>query len=84
MEDAALREKLKQALSEHVACVYLFGSVARGVARAGSDVDLAVLYHPEPAPALTVGNALACGLERALRQTVDLAVANFSPTDLVH
>ena len=88
MDDAVLLDRLKQSLSryagEEVACVYLFGSAARGEARAGSDVDLAVLYHPEPAPALTVGSVLACELERALRQTVDLVIANFAPPDLVH
>lgn len=88
MTDAVLREKLKQALGryagEDVACVYLFGSTARGESHASSDVDVAVLYDPRPEPTLTVGSVLACELEKELRQTVDLVVANFAPPDLVH
>ena len=88
MADAVVREQLKQALSryagEDVACVYLFGSVARGESRAGSDVDLAVLYDPEPTPTLTVSSVLAGELEKVLRRTVDLVVVNFAPPDLVH
>jgi predicted nucleotidyltransferase len=61
MADAAVLATLKQALSryagEDVACAYLFGSTARGESRASSEVDLAVLYEPEPA--LTVGSVLA-------------------------
>lgn len=71
MTDAVVLEQLKQALSRHagkdVACVYLFGRVAHGESRAGSDVDLAVLFVPEPFPTLTVGSVLACELEKVLR-----------------
>jgi len=35
-------------LSNHeAAAVYLFGSTVKGVARANSDIDLAVLFYPE-------------------------------------
>ncbi len=40
---AALREVVQRSVGSSVAAVILFGSVARGEATAGSDVDLAVL-----------------------------------------
>lgn len=43
----ALREIVRSAVDASVACVILYGSVARGEARAGSDVDLAVIAGPD-------------------------------------
>ena len=88
MDHAALIEQLRQALATHagddVACAYLFGSTARGEARAGSDVDLAVLYEPAPPRTLMGGSELAVRLEKELRRTVDLVILNRAPPDLVH
>lgn len=68
-----------------IAAAYLFGSEARGSARAGSDVDVAVLFSVEPPKGLA---GLALGLqgelERRLHRTVDLVVLNRAPADLVH
>ena len=44
-------ERLRQAFKGRergVAAVYLFGSVARGGSRPGSDLDVAVLLEPAP------------------------------------
>ena len=64
---------------------YLFGSVARGTAHAGSDVDVAVLYANAP-PATIEG--LPLDLEDRIRQRVgrpaQVIVLNTAPVDLVH
>ena len=41
-----------ESYSKDVAAAYLFGSVARGAAGAGSDVDVAVLFTAAPPPTL--------------------------------
>jgi len=65
--------------------VYLFGSQARRDARAGSDVDVAVLFENLPEPTLMgPGLTLEGTLERELRCRVDLVVLNTAPADLVH
>jgi hypothetical protein len=66
-----------------VVAVYLFGSVARGTAGPGSDVDVAVLFARNP-PALLAGPrfTLEGDLERALGRSVDLVVLNDAPVDL--
>lgn len=68
-----------------VAAAYLFGSEARGTARAGSDVDVAVLFTAEP-PKGFAGLCLGLQgeLERRLHRPVDLVVLNRAPADLVH
>lgn len=43
----ALREIVRPAVGSSVTCVILYGSVARGEAGAGSDVDLAVITGPD-------------------------------------
>lgn len=79
-----LREALRGAPPE-VVCAYLFGSVARGEARRGSDVDVGVLYEEPPEPRLDAGPLdLEGELERALRRPVQLVVLNGAPADLVH
>ncbi len=85
MEDLAAR--LNHALEAHaeVCAAWLYGSRARGDARADSDVDVAVLFEP-PRPAGYAGLPLAleAELERALGlplQVID--VERVSP-DLVH
>jgi predicted nucleotidyltransferase len=64
---------------------YVFGSAARGTARPGSDVDVAVLFDVAPPPELT-GPAftLASDLEAVLEHPVDLVVLNSASADLVH
>lgn len=44
---AALREAVRDVVGSRVEAVILFGSVARGEAAAGSDVDLVVLASPD-------------------------------------
>ncbi len=68
-----------------IAAVYLFGSVARGTARADSDVDVAVLYEKDPPPTLEgLPLDLEGDLERLLGLAVDVVALNRAPVDLVH
>lgn len=69
--------ELQGILAEHdVGEAYLFGSVARGVARAGSDVDIAV------GGCLAAGfYRLAAKLERALGLPLDLVDLDRAPRD---
>ena len=65
--------------------VYLFGSVARGEARAGSDIDLGVLFAvPPPAKLDAPPFALEAGLERLLGVPVQVVALNRASADLVH
>ena len=82
-------ERLRQAFKGRergVAAVYLFGSVARGESRAGSDLDVAVLL--EPAPERGAFESLRLGLraelESELGQEIDFVVLNHAPPDLTH
>jgi predicted nucleotidyltransferase len=66
-----------------VAAVYLFGSIARGTAREGSDVDVAVLFDSPPSRSLGGPRfVIEDELERALGAPVDLVVLNDAPVDL--
>lgn len=68
-----------------LAAAYLFGSVARGEAKPGSDVDVGLLYVDAPAPTLTAQPFFAAAeLESLLGRPVDLVVMNAAPVDLVH
>ncbi|MEE9278984.1 MAG: nucleotidyltransferase domain-containing protein [Myxococcota bacterium] len=71
--------------SHDVVVVYLYGSIARGSARPGSDVDIAVLLRASPEPRL---GALCLDLEGALETElgvpVDLVVLNTAHPELVH
>jgi len=65
--------------------VYLFGSVARGEAGPGSDVDVGVLFATEPRTTLDAPQfALEGDLERALGGPVQVVALNRAPADLVH
>lgn len=68
-----------------VAAAWLFGSVARGTARAGSDVDVAILTDD---PSVRGLDALRLGLEgeieRALGIPTQLVVLDRAPADLAH
>ena len=86
------RDEIEQRLREHfaaaptgIAAAYLYGSVARGTAGPGSDVDVAVLMTADPPPtfaALLLD--LEGELEARLRLPVQVVVLNRAPVDLVH
>lgn len=68
-----------------VVCAYLFGSHARGEAKAGSDVDIAVLFEPGTDTGLAGPATRVRGdLERRLGREVDLVDLARAPVDLVH
>jgi predicted nucleotidyltransferase len=67
------------------AAVYLYGSVARGDSRPGSDVDVAILFDEDPPRTLDgLHVGIADGLQAALSRPVDLVVLNHASSDLVH
>jgi predicted nucleotidyltransferase len=83
--DVSLEHRIADVFSSRtdVAAVYLFGSTARGTARAGSDVDVAVLFVALPARTLNGPRLVIEGeLERALGTRVDLVALNDAPVDL--
>jgi hypothetical protein len=65
-----------------VRLAYLFGSAARGNARAASDLDVGVVFSPIPAPAQL--DQLATDLEASAGRRVDLVVLNDAPPLLTH
>ena len=82
-------ERLRQAFKGRergVAAVYLFGSVARGESRPGSDLDVAVLLEPAPERGAyeSLRLDLRAELESRLGQEIDFVVLNHAPPDLVH
>lgn len=86
------RSTLEQAVRDVVAtappeilAVYLYGSQARGTARVGSDVDLAVLLAGDPPRTLrSAPRDLEARVESRLRLPVEIVVLNEAPADLVH
>lgn len=67
-----------------LAAAYLFGSAARGEARAGSDLDVAILYDRDaPATLDRMGFDLAAELMDETGKVVDLIVLDSAPVDLV-
>ena len=88
MVDPALLERLREACEhspESVAAVYLFGSVARGDDRPGSDLDIGVLGRTRDTALsdLVLGD-LSDRLEAAARRNLDLVILQAAPPDLVH
>lgn len=70
---------------EGEAAAYLYGSVARGEAKPGSDVDVGVLFAEDPPRTLAgLHLDLEDELERLLGHPVQLAVLNRAPAFLVH
>jgi len=68
-----------------IACVYLFGSQARQQSKAGSDVDIAVLYKNKvPGGFDRLGIPLAGELEKIINKPVDVIVLNDANVDLIH
>ena len=82
-----IEARLRTTLAAHgdVVAAYLFGSVARGTAKRGSDVDVAVLLRADP-PRTVDGLRLGLEgeLERALGLPAQLVVLNRAPSDLTH
>ncbi len=82
---------VKQALEKHLAAsnevslAYLFGSEARGDAREGSDVDIAVLLtRGRPKKLMDLPVNLAHDLEAIAGRPVDLVVLQEASPDLIH
>ncbi|ROR01521.1 type VII toxin-antitoxin system MntA family adenylyltransferase antitoxin [Desulfosoma caldarium] len=61
--------------TSHVIAVYVFGSTATGRATAKSDVDLAVLLHPDPGPDFDLLGFMV-EAEKLLGKAVDVVVLN--------
>ena len=88
MDCSRVREDLLQffATPRHgVAAAWLFGSVARGTARAGSDVDVAILTDGSPSHGLDgLRLDLEGEVERMLAIPTQLVVLDRAPVDLTH
>ena len=89
MDTATSVERLRRAFrgrEQGVAAVYLFGSVARGESRAGSDLDVAVLLEPAPERGTheSLRLDLRAEIESDLGQEIDFVVLNHAPPDLAH
>ena len=70
---------------EDISAAWLFGSVARGDARRGSDADVAVLYAERPPASLaSIPAKLEAELSRVLGARAEVVVLNRAPIDLVH
>jgi uncharacterized protein len=78
-----VRERFEQD-ERPVVAVYLFGSEARGTARPGSDVDVAVLYAAAPRTLESQPFDVEDDLRGALGRPVQVTVLNGAPPDLVH
>lgn len=80
-----IQDTLKAKLPASTVAVYLFGSFARGTARADSDVDLGVLLT-KPPPATLMGGLLDVEgqLESDFGRRVQLVLMNEAPVDLIH
>jgi hypothetical protein len=82
--EGKLRDVLGASPNEVVA-VYLYGSRARGTARADSDLDLGLLLRDSPPPTLkSVARDLEATVEGALRVPTEIVVLNRAPADLIH
>lgn len=88
MELQNIKEALLAAIEEsshEVSAAYLYGSRARGTARANSDVDLAILVRDGAEGTLeSLALDLEGDLEKRLHRTVQLLVLNTASPDLVH
>ena len=88
MDSQAIEARLREFLAsvaerEGIAAAYLFGSVARGTAGPGSDVDVGILYLEDPPLTLEgMGFELEGELEKLLRLPVQVVVLNRAPVDL--
>ena len=77
--------KLVLERQDGISCAWLFGSAARGEARADSDLDIACLFEADPPHTLAgLHLDLADELSAAASRPVDLVVLNRAPVDLIH
>ncbi len=89
MDPEVIESQLRRFLTanagrEGLAAAYLFGSVARGTAGPGSDVDVGVLYSEDPPRTLKgLGLGLEGDLEALLEHPVQVVVLNRAPVELV-
>jgi predicted nucleotidyltransferase len=87
-ERAAIEQALRTFFARErrgVVAAYLFGSVARGTSRRGSDVDIAILCSGSPPTSLAdLPLDLEADLERLLGAPVQVVVLNRAPVDLIH
>lgn len=84
IESGTLSKKYLAA-SDEVSLAYLFGSGARGEAREGSDVDVAVLLtRGRPKKLMDLPVDLALDLKMIAGRAVDLVVLQESSPDLIH
>lgn len=83
--ETRLRDFFAHTAGPELAAAYLFGSVARGTAGPGSDVDLGLVYTDDPPRTLAAGLGLDLehDLERLLELPVQVVVLNRAPVDLV-
>lgn len=88
MDCNAIVERVRELLTgaaDEIVCAYLFGSVARGKASTGSDVDLAILLERPAEGRLTdLRFALEAAIERETGIPAQVVVLNDAPPDLVH
>lgn len=68
-----VRAILERTYGERLAALIVFGSHARGEAVAGSDVDVLVVLHGEPSPAVEISRLSAALSDVSLRH--DLVVS---------
>lgn len=89
MDRATIERTIEKHLRdrEEVVAAWLFGSQARGTARADSDVDVAVLLRdgaPRSLADLQALDAIGAELETALQCEVDVIACNGAAPDLMH
>lgn len=79
-------ERLTQALQAEgdLAYAIVFGSTARGTARGGSDLDVAVSYAGRRRPATPEIGSLVARLEAATSARIDLTLIDEAPPALAY
>jgi predicted nucleotidyltransferase len=83
-EDVTIEGALQRALTREptISCAWLFGSTARGTARADSDVDVGVIGDP-PHDRLAWRFELEARLSAAVGRSVQVVEVDRAPADLV-